>query len=1155
MRPEARGILRTATNAAVTAAMLLQWTLGPAMAASEEERATTFAAQVQASMTALEDGARDAPRDRWDPQYVVDTVGIDPDALTGWVRENVRWMPYRGALRGPEGVLMDRVGNSLDQALLLARMLTLAGYDARLAHAALPPATVRTLWDGLGAGRDAAPPAPADTSGDALAAADLYGIDPTIVAAELSGAEADAAALAATESAAVTAQSDALAGLIGAVDDAAIARTAVADAAAALADHWWVQSSLGDGWTDHDPAAAPGGTLAPAAETYAPDALPADMEQTVTIRVVTEQFSDGALSEQVILEQPVRPRDVVGTTIGFRHFPMAWPGDWPQVTPDDVQIKLRSALYAQTEWLPVLVLGDAVVGTVGVKDSGEIDPDPRPANPFMQMSVSMIGAISKAADILATGADPDAVVPDAGDLDTPRPPRPEGELTAERLEFVFSTPGRAPWTVTRDLFDLVGPAARATGAADFQMTGRKALERSMAMLQETEIAASAARMPPEFLAHLGAENALGNRPVLDELSRDPFGRLPANYMELFSKLNGLPAALLAFAAQRFALNPTGPWVFPDRPNVTLQHIRLSRAGGGDFVAGVGLDIVENGVGVDPLAALSTARLRLAQGVADTRAEVAALAAAGAPGGNPAAAFADGAGWRTLSPESADQVPALGYPPDAAERIATDLASGRVVVAAPTPDGGWWRFDPATGDTLGLGPLGHGQAMVEYALIIIIEAMMAGAQCALEASLTRALDKTLAEKAKGMDSGKSTAAGLKAGYEQASADWTKNRNRCIAAGMFAGFRSLLIASALNAARTAGNKGLDDLRAKPSPPGVPPPTTPRTPSRTPTKPGLGDTPPGQPPRTSTKPGLGEPGPKPGTPPGTPTRPGVGPEGGRTPTKPGLGPQEGNPAAPRPAPPPAPLSPRDRFMDAQSRAAEAEQKLTQHKRVDTPEGSAAEKKLWSDLDQANRDRIKAWDSMPSNQRPINIPPVPGGGPDVPAPPRPASPDIGTVPTQPGVNPTGPTQPGIDPMARTEPGANPAGPADVGGAAPAGVPPSQRGTADQPPPSSEIPVISPRQPPPTPSVDDLLDGLGKQPPAAPKGGVPAGEPTPDSLLDGLGGPPPGGGRSSWSGWNEGDLPPPPPQPAPPPPDPGQSANASGLAGLTGALDGISVP
>jgi len=83
----------------------------------------------------MDGAAQDIQREDFDAQAMVDKVGKDPQKLFEWVRDNTWWVPYRGALRGPTGVLMDRVGNSLDRSLLLAELLRLAGHSARLARA------------------------------------------------------------------------------------------------------------------------------------------------------------------------------------------------------------------------------------------------------------------------------------------------------------------------------------------------------------------------------------------------------------------------------------------------------------------------------------------------------------------------------------------------------------------------------------------------------------------------------------------------------------------------------------------------------------------------------------------------------------------------------------------------------------------------------------------------------------------------------------------------------------------------------------------------------------------------------------------------------------------------------------------------------------
>jgi hypothetical protein len=52
-------------------------------------------------------------------------------------------------LRGAAGVLMDRMGNSLDRSLLLGDLLRSAGYDVRLAHTSLSIRKAEELWNDI----------------------------------------------------------------------------------------------------------------------------------------------------------------------------------------------------------------------------------------------------------------------------------------------------------------------------------------------------------------------------------------------------------------------------------------------------------------------------------------------------------------------------------------------------------------------------------------------------------------------------------------------------------------------------------------------------------------------------------------------------------------------------------------------------------------------------------------------------------------------------------------------------------------------------------------------------------------------------------------------------------------------------------------------
>lgn len=809
---------------------------GTASAVSDDERAQAFAARLETSMTAIEDSDRLAPRDRWDPAYVVETVGVEPEKLFTWVRGNVLWVPYRGALRGPVGVLMDRRGNSLDQALLLAALLRQAGKSVRLVHADLTGAAIDALWTRLSTKRVTLPrenargplsEADAKHAAEALASAnhivdtaDTYGIDRASISESIKSSVTRGNSLAGELDQHGVIQATQLVSMVALPSSESSRRALEQSTRTALADHWWVQMSSGSGWLDLDPLAGEpkiGAVITKAASTVDLDALPEDYKHKVTIRVVVEQWKGGHTSEHVPLEQSFEPRNLLGVPVELLHTPAVWPSKWPEVTKDDVQIKMRAAVYSQSEWLPILLVGKDHFSRASIKDQGELNEHPTGGDPFRALGVSMIGNLQKGADVLATGGDPDAKLPEDKTLKVPNAPRPEGELTAEWIEFEIKSPDAPARKIRRQVFDILGAAARAgTSLEGFRISEEQKLVRSTAVLEQTEMLITPNAIAPEFLVHLLAVNALDNKEVLGEVSKDPFSKLPPNYVEIFSKLTSLPSSLYAFAGMRFDANPDAANVFIDRPNIVLQHGGLFRGGGGDFSVRYALDIVDNAVGIDPRTQKNPTELRLRQGVVDTNTEAAALRLTGQiVTANSAESFADaiklGRPWTVLKPGDEAKVPTLKLPADPSARIVADLKAGNIVVALtnPGPDerAAWWRIDPVTGTTLGIGAEGQGQALVEYALVIIIQGIINTAQCMVAGAAREATEKALQDldtdiassntTAEGI--GRSIAKGAKAGAKQAADSWHKawtpgQRHHCFAMGMMGAFDTgLMIAN--------------------------------------------------------------------------------------------------------------------------------------------------------------------------------------------------------------------------------------------------------------------------------------------------------------------------------------------------------------------------
>jgi len=104
-------------------------------------------------LAALRTAREELPRATFDTFSALDQTDFTAEGAFAWVRDETRLVPYRGALRGASGVLLDREGNSLDRALLLQDLLDALGYDTRLARGTLSEEAAAGLLAGV-RGRD-----------------------------------------------------------------------------------------------------------------------------------------------------------------------------------------------------------------------------------------------------------------------------------------------------------------------------------------------------------------------------------------------------------------------------------------------------------------------------------------------------------------------------------------------------------------------------------------------------------------------------------------------------------------------------------------------------------------------------------------------------------------------------------------------------------------------------------------------------------------------------------------------------------------------------------------------------------------------------------------------------------------------------------------
>lgn len=684
------------------------------------------------AMKAVADFDQRIPRDTFDPQIVIRQCAGDPAALAQWVRANTRWVPYDGALRGAVGVLMDRQGNSLDRALLLAHLLRLTGKTVRLAYAKRDEAQAQQFLQAVAkqaAGQSTRTPPQQPPPGDDETALNRFAADHGIPPASLRNRKAQTSLRVQrlTEQMAqrVADAKAELSRIIG----AALQPAAAADdpAKAAAVEHWWVQASAGDGpWSDFDPAPAQDGAASPTpAKTVEFDrdsgrpAIDSAAWHEINVRVIVERWDGTRLVQSPVLARALRTAELGGQRVAFRNVPAQWPGDLNLLDEKDPAGRLRQAVLAQKEWVPALVIGTETVMQAGVNDDGTVDPKPQ------------LDATAQAGQTLKRGGQGALDGFKLGDEKPAAPPSPAGVWTGEWLEFEIRVPGGKSRTHRRQVFDLLGPATRAAGKPTIpQATEALRTERGLALLGQSELLAVGCQLSAPYVAHAGAADTLRQQEALQKLLQDP-NLKGSDLAAQVNKLSTFPSELLALAVCRNTWNQKSADTYLAEPNLFCLHTAL-RPGGGDsaIVVRRTLDIVNNRVGVrggTPAAAFDA---RLSQGIIDTQAE-ALLLADRAQSRSAADLFTrgldQGVRWQLVrSPQD------LGFqtarlPADARARVEQDLHDGYVAVVPDKPVASaaagqrvvWWRIDPSTGDAVGMGDTGEGQSATEYAFLVYV----------------------------------------------------------------------------------------------------------------------------------------------------------------------------------------------------------------------------------------------------------------------------------------------------------------------------------------------------------------------------------------------------------------------------------------------------
>ncbi|WP_373181564.1 hypothetical protein [Halomonas campaniensis] len=642
----------------------------------------------------------------FDVAAVLDVMGQDPEALARWVREQTTHVPYRGLVRGEFGVLQDRLGNHLDRAMLLGRLIEATGRPVRLevmASQDIPPSS-RSL--------DERPsPQPVTLSAGTRELLVRLGTLPDEPAPSLSrlpgwnrfDQDLQARAVSLMER---------LAGDPGfpGWHEQDHQRESSGDPSVRV---WWeddqerwVATDLGD------VAPGEGGTsqaqAAPGEVSQSLSAVSRRYAHRYEMEVVAERWHEGRFERVTLLEHDLEAHALAMQAIRVGVVPEEFEvDDFYMADPDQA---LAENLLANTAWVPYLRYGDELVLGDIMDDEGRVRDPMQPAQARqLQEATNLLGGIGLGGRAEEDGSG-DAFIGLSLEV-TLR----HGDVVVNRLS--------RPW------FSL---AAEET--PPFELEPEHRLERAVSLVRDTNMLLQVAEPSDALLLRMELSAFLNNaqsfQGMIMGLETDDFELVEGAVHELLD----LPQTAMQFARHRFttSLNPGRFYI--GEPNLLIEHTGLKQTSEGfrDYraidLAHVPLHLVASGD--------NARHLRFSQGVLETLLEAELLAQRNPvpdrdrvlDGENAAlhleAAMARGEMGSWLSPEQANRLDDIALPMLSRRAIQEHLERGHhlhfpllasldVLSEEEALPLAWWAVNPHSGHTLGYGGMGWGQELIDY----------------------------------------------------------------------------------------------------------------------------------------------------------------------------------------------------------------------------------------------------------------------------------------------------------------------------------------------------------------------------------------------------------------------------------------------------------
>ena len=282
---------------------------------------TGLSAAQSARFDAIQAALNVVPTDGFDPVARAQEL-TDIGATFAFVRDQIQTEAYAGAMRGAAGTLQARAGSPADKALLLAALLGQKDIPVRFVHAPLADADASAIVVAVLA------PAPSPSPHDLSDAFKTLGIDPEQARAGAASVRQRYGAAVDNVISLAASPTDALVALLKSKNQALAADDTTLQArwAANLHDHWWLQAQENGAWVDLDPSlpdAVAGKHVGPAPSADGVDALPDDVQGTMTVSLATTRTTASGVQTATLVQRVLKLTDIdaapIVVTLGDRN--------------------------------------------------------------------------------------------------------------------------------------------------------------------------------------------------------------------------------------------------------------------------------------------------------------------------------------------------------------------------------------------------------------------------------------------------------------------------------------------------------------------------------------------------------------------------------------------------------------------------------------------------------------------------------------------------------------------------------------------------------------------------------------------------------------------------------------------------------------------